>query len=70
LIAGGSFFNSSGSAAALATLNPCGRVTPRSAEASSLASRLENIAPNTETPKAPPMLRKNVTPDVAAPRSV
>ena len=42
---------------------------PCSAEASSLASRFEKIAPKIDTPNAPPMLRKKVTPDVAVPRS-
>ena len=52
-----------------AALNPGGSVRPCSAAASLLASWLVKIAPNTDTPKAPPIVRKNVTPDVAAPRS-
>ena len=50
-------------------MNPAGSVRPRSAAASLLADWLVKIAPNTDTPKAPPIVRKNVTPDVAAPRS-
>ena len=34
-----------------------------------IASSLEKIEPNTATPKELPMERKNVTPEVAAPRS-
>ena len=34
-----------------------------------LDSWLVKMAPKTDTPKAPPIVRKNVTPDVAAPRS-
>ena len=69
LSAAGSVFSSAGLAWELAALNPGGSVIPRNAAASSRASWLEKIAPNTDTPKAPPILRKKVTPDVAAPRS-
>jgi hypothetical protein len=52
-----------------AALNPAGRLTPRSALARLCVSWLVKIAPNTETPNEAPIDRKNVTPEVAAPRS-
>ncbi len=52
-----------------ATLNPLGSVLPASAAPSWCASWLAKMAPNTDTPNDPPMVRKNVTPEVAAPRS-
>jgi hypothetical protein len=56
-------------ASSAATLNPWGSRTPRTADATSAASRLAKIAPKIEVPKVPPIVRKNVAPDVAAPRS-
>ena len=69
LTAAGSLFSRAGLAGAPVALRPPGRVTPCSAEASSMASRFEKIAPKIDTPNAPPMLRKKVTPEVAVPRS-
>ena len=48
---------------------PAGSVAPCSALASCPASRLLNTEPKIATPNDPPIVRKNVTPDVAAPRS-
>ena len=50
-------------------LNPAGRLLPCRAAVSLPESWLVKIAPKIDTPKAPPIVRKNVTPDVAAPRS-
>jgi hypothetical protein len=57
-------------ASMLAVPNPAGSLTPRRAAAISVASRLAKIAPKIEVPKVPPMVRKNVAPEVAAPRSL
>ena len=67
--AAGSRFSAAGLAWAEAGLNPRGSGAPCSAAARLAASRLEKIDPKMATPNEPPMVRKNVTLEVAAPRS-
>ena len=50
-------------------LIPLGSGMPCNAAAMSPASTPEKTAPKTEVPNEPPMERKNVAPDVPAPRS-
>ena len=69
LMAAGSFFSNAGSAAALATWSPGGSGDASQRRDQLAGQALEKIAPNTETPNAPPILRKKVTPEVAVPRS-
>jgi hypothetical protein len=69
LIAAGSWASRAGLLSAADGFTPAGSRAPCSAVASSLASRLENTAPKTDTPNDPPIVRKKVTPEVAAPRS-
>ena len=55
--------------APVAAVIPAGSAAPCSATARSPGSTATNTAPNTAVPNDPPMDRKNVAPEVPAPRS-